>query len=169
MDPGAPVRRLGLRRRPGRRPRLGGQGLCRWHAHGRRPSRRPVRCDRAHLGRLGGEGPESGSLDRIQIVKGWTRDGQSFEKVYDVVWSGDREPEPGTGQVPPVPSTVDLTTATYTNEHGATELMKVWTDPDFDPGQHAFYYARVLEIPTPRWTTVQAVRLGVDIPDVVPA
>lgn len=68
-----------------------------------------------------------------------------------------------------VPSTVDLTTGTYTNEHGATELMTVWTDPNFDPSQHAFYYARVLEIPTPRWTTVQAVKLGVDIPDVVPA
>ena len=113
--------------------------------------------------------PDFGSLDRIQIVKGWTKDGQSFEKVYDVVWSGDREPEPNTGQVPPLPSTVDLTTATYTNEHGATELIKVWTDPDFDSDLHAFYYARVLEIPTPRWTTVQAVRLGVDIPDVVPA
>ncbi len=113
--------------------------------------------------------PESGNLDRIQIVKGWTKDGQSFEKVYDVVWAGDREPAVDTGHVPPIQSTVDLKTATYTNEYGATELSTVWTDPDFDPELRAFYYARVLEIPTPRWTTVQAVKLGIEIPDVVPA
>ncbi|MBA5777535.1 DUF3604 domain-containing protein [Stappia sp. F7233] len=113
--------------------------------------------------------PESGNLDRIQIVKGWTKDGQSFEKVYDVVWAGDREPEPGTGRLPALPSTVDLAAATFTDEQGSTELFTVWTDPDFDPSLHAFYYARVLEIETPRWTTVQAVKLGVDLPDTVPA
>ncbi len=77
--------------------------------------------------------PASGNLDRVQIVKGWTKHGQSFEKVHDVVWSGDREPAVGTGQVPPIASTVDLKTGTFTNENGATELSTVWTDPDFDP------------------------------------
>jgi hypothetical protein len=113
--------------------------------------------------------PTAGNLDRIQIIKGWTKDGQSFEKVYDVAWAGDREPNTWTGEVPPIESTVDLDTATYTNEFGATELMTVWTDPDFDPDLHAFYYARVLEIPTPRWSTIQAVQLGVQPPGVVPA
>ena len=99
--------------------------------------------------------PTSANLDRIQIVKGWTKSGQSFEKVFDVAWAGDREPDKWTGAVPPVGSTVDIEKATYTNTIGAVELKTVWTDPEFDPGLHAFYYARVLEIPTPRWTTIQ--------------
>ena len=111
--------------------------------------------------------PTSGNLDRIQIVKGWTRSGQSFEKVFDVVWAGDRKPAKGTGVVPPIGSTVDVENATYTNTIGAVELKTVWTDPEFDPSLHAFYYARVLEIPTPRWTTIQAKQLGVPPPDVV--
>jgi hydrogenase/urease accessory protein HupE len=118
---------------------------------------------------VGGEGPTSGNLDRIQIVKGWTRSGQSFEKVFDVVWAGDRKPAKGTGVVPPIGSTVDVENATYTNAIGAVELKTVWTDPEFDPSLHAFYYARVLEIPTPRWTTIQAKQLGVPPPDVVAA
>ena len=113
--------------------------------------------------------PTAGNLDRIQIVKGWTKHGQSFEKVYDVVWSGDRKPDKWTGEVPPIQSTVDIDEATYTNSVGATELKTVWTDPDFDPSLHAFYYARVLEIPTPRWSTIQAKQLGIAPPDVVPA
>jgi hypothetical protein len=113
--------------------------------------------------------PTSGNLDRIQVVKGWTRSGQSFEKVYDVVWAGDRKPDKWTGVVPPIGSTVDVENATYTNTIGAVELKTVWTDPEFDPGLHAFYYARVLEIPTPRWTTLQAKQLGIAPPDVVPA
>jgi hypothetical protein len=113
--------------------------------------------------------PTSGNLDRIQIVKGWTKAGQSFEKVYDVVWAGDRKPDPGTGRVPPIGSTVDVAQGTYTNSIGATELKTVWTDPGFDPSLHAFYYARVLEIPTPRWTTIQAAKLGTGPPDAVPA
>ena len=113
--------------------------------------------------------PTSGNLDRIQIVKGWTKSGQSFEKVFDVVWAGDRKPDKWTGVVPPVGSTVDVENATYTNTIGAVELKTVWTDPEFDPSLHAFYYARVLEIPTPRWTTIQAKQLGVAPPDVVPA
>jgi hypothetical protein len=104
--------------------------------------------------------PDSANLDRVQIVKGWARNGQSFEKVYDVAWAGARKPDHATGKVPPIGSTVNLSTATYTNSIGATELRTVWTDPDFDPGLDAFYYVRVLEIPTPRWSTIQAVKLG---------
>ena len=113
--------------------------------------------------------PTSGNLDRIQIVKGWTKSGQSFEKVFDVAWAGDREPDKWTGIVPPIGSTVDIDKGTYTNTIGAVELKTVWTDPEFDPSLHAFYYARVLEIPTPRWTTIQAAKLGIAPPDVVPA
>jgi hypothetical protein len=113
--------------------------------------------------------PTSGNLDRIQIVKGWAKSGQSFEKIFDVVWAGDRKPNKWTGAVPPIGSTVDVEQATYTNTIGAVELKTVWTDPEFDPSQHAFYYARVLEIPTPRWTTIQAKQLGVPPPDVVSA
>ncbi len=113
--------------------------------------------------------PTSGNLDRIQIVKGWTKSGQSFEKIFDVVWAGERKPDKWTGVVPPVGSTVDIENATYTNTIGAVELKTVWTDPEFDPSLHAFYYARVLEIPTPRWTTIQAAKLGVAPPDVVSA
>jgi hypothetical protein len=110
----------------------------------------------------------SGNLDRIQIVKGWSKSGQSFEKVFDVVWAGNRKPDKYTGIVPPIGSTVDVENATYTNTIGAVELKTVWTDPEFDPAVDAFYYARVLEIPTPRWTTIQAKKLGVAPPDVVP-
>jgi hypothetical protein len=113
--------------------------------------------------------PTSGNLDRIQVVKGWSHNGQSFEKVYDVVWAGDRKPDKWTGVVPPIGSTVDVETASYTNTIGAVELKTVWNDPEFDPGLHAFYYARVLEIPTPRWTTIQAKELGIAPPDVVAA
>jgi hypothetical protein len=113
--------------------------------------------------------PTSGNLDRIQIVKGWTKSGQSFEKVFDVAWAGDREPDKWSGVVPPIGNTVDIEKATYTNSIGAVELKSVWTDPEFDPSVPAFYYARVLEIPTPRWTTIQAAQLGIAPPDVVPA
>src|SRR6516162_6683558 len=112
--------------------------------------------------------PTSGNLDRIQIIKGWTQNGQSFEKIFDVVWSGDRKPDPWTGRVPAIQSTVDLEKATYTNTVGSTELKTLWIDPEFDSGLHAFYYARVLEIPTPRWTLIQAVKAGLPPPDVVP-
>ncbi len=104
--------------------------------------------------------PDSAHLDRIQIVKGWSRDGQTFEKIYDVAWSGKRKPDPATGKLPPVGSTVNVTAATYTNTIGSAELKAVWTDPEFDPTLDAFYYVRVLEIPTPRWSTIQAVKLG---------
>ncbi len=113
--------------------------------------------------------PTSGNLDRIQIVKGWTKSGQSFEKIFDVVWAGDRKADKWSGVVPPIGSTVDVANATYTNTIGAVELKTVWTDPEFDPSVHAFYYARVLEIPTPRWTTIQAKKLNMAPPDVVAA
>ena len=112
--------------------------------------------------------PTSANLDRIQIIKGWTQNGQSFEKIFDVAWAGDRKPDKWSGRVPAIQSTVDLEKATYTNSVGSTELKTVWTDPEFDSSLHAFYYARVLEIPTPRWTLIQAVKAGIPPPDVVP-
>lgn len=102
--------------------------------------------------------PRSGNLDRIQIVKGWIDEsGNQQEKIYDVSWSGDRKIG-ADGKVPAVGSSVDLKTATYTDKIGAAALATGWTDPDFKADQHAFYYARVLEIPTPRWNTYDAVR-----------
>jgi hypothetical protein len=113
--------------------------------------------------------PTSANLDRIQVIKGWTQNGQSFEKIFDVVWSGsDRKPDKWTGRIPVIKSTVDIEKATYTNDVGSTELSTVWSDPEFDASLHAFYYARVLEIPTPRWTLIQAVKAGIRPPDVVP-
>jgi hypothetical protein len=113
--------------------------------------------------------PTSGNLDRIQIVKGWTKSGQIFERVHDVAWSGNRKRDPATGRVAAVGSTVDVKNASYTNTIGATELKAVWTDPEFDPSLDAFYYTRVLQIPTPRWSTYDAKRLGVAPPSEVPA
>ncbi len=113
--------------------------------------------------------PTSGNLDRIQIVKGWSKSGQSFEKIYDVVWAGERKADKRTGSLPPIGNTVDVENASFTNTIGAVELKTLWTDPEFDPSLHAFYYARVLEIPTPRWTTIQAKELGIAPPDVVAA
>jgi len=110
----------------------------------------------------------SGNLDRIQIVKGWVdAAGERHEQVYDVAWSGDRSPG-ADGKLPPVGNTVDLATATWTNTIGTPELIAVWADPDFDPNLSAVYYARVLEIPTPRWTAYEAVRFGIDMPDHIP-
>ena len=113
--------------------------------------------------------PDSGNLDRVQIIKGWAKNGQTFEKIFDVAWAGKRKPDPATGKVQPIGHTVDLAKATYKNTIGAVELKTVWTDPHFDPSLDAFYYARVLEIPTPRWSTIQAVKLGRVPPDGVPA
>jgi hypothetical protein len=114
--------------------------------------------------------PSSGNLDRIQIVKGWyNKLGHPQEKVFEVVWSDDRKADPVTGKVPPVGNTVDISKATYSNTIGAIELSAVWKDPEFDESQHAVYYARAIEIPTPRWTTYDAVKLGVEPPESVPA
>ena len=111
--------------------------------------------------------PIGGNLDRIQIVKGWQEGRETHEKVYDVVWSGPRQPG-ADGKLPAVGNTVDASTASWTNTIGTSELGTVWTDPDFDPDQRAFYYARVIEIPTPRWSTYDAVRFGIDIPEGAP-
>ncbi len=108
--------------------------------------------------------PDGANLDRIQIVKGWAADGISHERVIDVVWSGDRVPDPETGKVPAVGNTVDLETLEYTNTIGAVELKGLWTDPDFNGNMNAFYYVRVLEIPTPRWSMFDAKLLGVPHP-----
>ena len=112
--------------------------------------------------------PIGANLDRYQVVKGWVdAKGEMQEKVYDVAWSGDRKPG-ADGKVPSVGSTVDVANATWTNTIGAPELIAVWTDPDFDPTQRAFYYGRVLEIPTPRWTAYDAkyfnVKMGPEVP-----
>jgi hypothetical protein len=108
------------------------------------------------------------NLDRVQIVKGWVdAAGQAQEKIYDVAWAGDRKPG-ADGKLPPVGDTVDVERATWANTIGATELATVWTDPDFQPSQRAFYYARVIEIPTPRWTAYDQVRFGVKMSPEVP-
>jgi len=109
------------------------------------------------------------NLDRIQIVKCWTTRGMLFEKVYDVAASGGRAPGPHGGALPPVGDTVDVATATYRNDIGAAELSTAWTDPDFDPSQACAYYARILEIPTPRWSTYDAIRHGKQLPANAPA
>ena len=112
--------------------------------------------------------PIGANLDRIQIVKGWLdAEGMTREKVYDVVWAGDRSPG-ADGKLPPVGDTVDVERATFSNTIGAAELAAVWTDPDFDAAHKAFYYARVIEIPTPRWTAYDAFRFGLDLPQEVP-
>ena len=113
--------------------------------------------------------PDGANLDRVQIVKGWLADdGNSHEKVFDVAWSGNRSIG-SDGKLPPVGNTVDVENANWTNTIGASELATVWTDPDFDPDHRAFYYTRVIEIPTPRWTTYDAFRFGIPIPDGVSA
>jgi len=105
--------------------------------------------------------PIGANLDRYQIIKGWLdRDGNVHEKIYDVAWAGDRRPG-SDGKLPSVGSTVDIANATWSNTIGAPELITVWKDPDFDPSQPAFYYGRVIEIPTPRWTAYDAKRYGV--------
>ena len=110
--------------------------------------------------------PRSGNLDRIQIVKGWLdAKGQAQEKIYDVALSDGRTVDPVTGKAPPVGNTVDVKTASYTNDIGDAQLMAVWSDREFDPAVPAFYYARVIEIPTPRWTTFDAVKLGIPAPE----
>ena len=112
--------------------------------------------------------PIGGNLDRIQIVKGWVdAAGQRQEKIFDVAWSGDRKPG-ADGKLPPVGNTVDVAEATWTNTIGAPELITVWRDPEFNPALRAVYYARVLEIPTPRWTAYEAKRFNIKMPPEVP-
>jgi hypothetical protein len=113
--------------------------------------------------------PIGGNLDRIQIIKGWMdANGDTHERVYDVAVSDGRIIDAEGRCKTPVGNTVDVGTASFTNTIGASELAAIWTDPDFDPNESAFYYARVIEIPTPRWTTIDAFRFGIDIPDGAP-
>jgi len=110
-----------------------------------------------------------GNLDRIQIIKGWlSKDGTLHEKVYDVAWSDERKADPATGKIPSVGNTVNVANASWTNTIGATELITVWTDPDFNAAESAFYYARVIEIPTPRWTAFDAKYFKLNMPKEVP-
>jgi hypothetical protein len=113
--------------------------------------------------------PLSGNLDRVQIVKGWLdAKGEPQEHVYDVAWSGGRMPDPATGKLPPAGDTVDVKNATWTDTIGAAELTAAWKDPDFDARDRAFYYARVIEIPTPRWTAYDAKHYGITMGKDVP-
>jgi len=113
---------------------------------------------------------DGANLDRIQIVKGWMDGkGKLHEQVYDVLCSDDRAINARHRCERAVGNTVDIAAATYTNSIGDALLMAYWKDPDFDPNERAFYYVRVLEIPTPRWTTYDAAFFGVDLPDGVPA
>lgn len=112
--------------------------------------------------------PQGAHLDRIQVIKLWTdQSGQSHERIYDVVASDDRSPDPNSQQVEPLPNTVDAKTASYTEQYGAPQLSTLWRDPDFNPEQQAAYYARVLEIPTPRYSTFDAIDLGIKSPEPV--
>jgi hypothetical protein len=113
--------------------------------------------------------PQFGNLDRLQIVKGWLgKDGKAREKVYDVAWGDTERRKLVNGKLAAVGSTVDVASATWTNTIGDPELGAVWTDPDFDPSQRAFYYARAIEIPTPRWTAYDQVRFGIKMSPEVP-
>jgi hypothetical protein len=110
--------------------------------------------------------PIGANLDRIQIIKGWLdKNGNTQERIYDVAVSDGRKIAADGRCKTPVGNTVDLEAASWTNTIGASELAAVWTDPDFDPNEKAFYYVRVLEIPTPRWVVYDKVRLGAVIPE----
>ncbi|WP_170327690.1 DUF3604 domain-containing protein [Ruegeria arenilitoris] len=113
--------------------------------------------------------PDGANLDRVQVVKGWLdAEGNTYEAIYDIACAGNRGPASDHRCDAPVGNTVDPENATYTNAIGAPVLGAYWTDPDFDPNQHAFYYVRVIEIPTPRWTTYDAKVFGVLVPDDIP-
>ncbi len=109
--------------------------------------------------------PVGANLDRVQVVKGWLdAEGAMQEKVYDVAWSDDRVAD-GNGKIPAVGNTVDVDTASWTNTIGTAELVTVWSDPDFDPNERAFYYVRAIEIPTPRWILYDKLRFGAELPE----
>ena len=113
--------------------------------------------------------PIGANLDRIQVIKGWlTKDGQTHERIYDVAVSGGRKIDADGRSTAPVGNTVDVANATWTNTIGAGEMITVWKDPDFDPSLRAFYYVRVIEIPTPRWTAYDAKYFGIKLPPEVP-
>jgi hypothetical protein len=111
--------------------------------------------------------PLGANLDRVQVVKGWLdANGHSQEQVYNVAWSHPEQRQlDAQGALPAVGNTVDIATGKYTNSIGTNNLSVVWSDPDFNPALSAFYYVRVLEIPTPRWPVFDAIRYGVELPD----
>jgi hypothetical protein len=114
--------------------------------------------------------PDGANLDRVQIIKGWlAKDGELQERIYDVAVSDGRKIGDDGRATEKVGNTVDVATATYTNTIGDAFMAAHWVDPDFDANEHAFYYVRVLEIPTPRWTTFDAAFYGIDRPNNVPA
>ena len=112
--------------------------------------------------------PDGANLDRVQVIKGWrNKKGELHEKVYEAALSDGRTVN-SQGKAPKVGSTVDVPNASYDNSIGDPELAVVWKDPDFDPAELAFYYARVLEIPTPRWTAYDAKYWGIELPKTAP-
>jgi len=113
--------------------------------------------------------PKRGNLDRIQIVKLWQVGGKQQERIFDIAWAGSRRIDPKTGKLPAIGTTVNVQTGTYSNTIGAARLATVWTDPSFRAANNAVYYVRVLEIPTPRWTTIRALQYGLPLPQDVPA
>ncbi|MBE9540008.1 MAG: DUF3604 domain-containing protein, partial [Proteobacteria bacterium] len=119
-----------------------------------------------HFILFAGKDPIGANLDRLQVIKAWIdKSGSSHEKIYDVDGSGDRKIDPVTGLLTSVGNTVDVEDASYTNTIGSAQLSALWTDPDFVATQEAFYYARVIEIPTPRYSTYDAKALGVEAPE----
>ena len=113
---------------------------------------------------------DNANLDRVQIIKGWLDNkGETHERIYDVAVSDGRQIGSDGRAREAVGNTVNILTATYSNTIGDVILTAYWQDPEFDAEQHAFYYVRVLEIPTPRWTTYDAAFYGIDLPDTVPA
>jgi hypothetical protein len=111
--------------------------------------------------------PDGANLDRIQIIKGWVRNGTTMEKIYNVALADKRKPD-ASGSIAPIGNTVDAKNASYSNSIGDSQLSVVWRDPDFDPEVSAVYYARVLQIPTPRWSTYDAKTLGIAPRDDLP-
>ena len=112
--------------------------------------------------------PDGANLDRVQIIKGWLgADGKTRERIYDVAVSDGRTIGADGRCKTPVGTTIDVANASYTNSIGDALLMGYWKDPDFDPGERAFYYVRVIEIPTPRWTAYDAKRFGIEMPEEV--
>jgi len=112
--------------------------------------------------------PNGGNLDRVQVIKVWVEGGKQQERIFDVAWGGNRKIDPRSGKLAPIGSTVDLKTGAYANTIGAAQLATVWTDPSFKADQAAVYYVRVLEIPTPRWSTLRALEFGLPLPANVP-
>ena len=136
---------------------------------GRDLKKKPVKAKAPIFAVWAQKDPDSGNLDRVQIVKGWYQNGYPQEKIYNVALSDKRKADAKTGKVPPVGNTVNIKEATYTNTIGDSELSATWTDPDFKVEHHAVYYVRVLEIPTPRWSTYDARALGIAPPEGVDA